>query len=250
MSFIAFLFVPFIKTNILLFLIPFVLTLFIDFTMFDWIEHWFFNIGFLQPLFKNLASKDMNVIYIFFFILYDSLLFTFILINRIITKKWHIKSIFVVLTISSYLMITLLFHYFLIEKNYRDSINHEMVHMEKVIKENNTDAFLNICNNQNYICAVSNEEIKEKITISGFINFVNNLPNDTNVKGNFQFGTFEDIFLIIKENNHWVIENTYAKKQFRKTENHLMLCLDVAHTFWFLFFIWLNLFHFRKRYKN
>jgi len=42
-----------------------------------------------------------------------------------------------------------------------------------------------------------------------------------------------------------VINNVFAKIQFQKTENYLMICLGVAHTFWYLFFIWLNLFHFR-----
>lgn len=245
MSFISFTLVIFLRPNVLLFLLAYFASRWIDFKVFDAFQEWFFNLHLLAPLFKNLASKDINVIFIMFFILYEFILIFNILYFKIIRKKWELKSIFVVLTISSYLVITLLFHYFLVEKNYKDAINNELQHLEKVVKENNTQNFNVICVNQNYICGLSKEEIKNKINNKEFSSFVDKIPDNNYVKGNFPFGGFDKVFLIQKEENKWVINNDFAGKQFNKTENYLMICLDVAHTFWYLFFIWLNLFHFR-----
>lgn len=229
------------------FLLPFLIVRIIDFhDFFIEFQNYFFNKSIFAHLFENLASKDINVIIISFFLVYVIGILIFLLTYKIIKKKWHLKASFVFITIFVYLLTTFLFHYFLIEKNYRQIINNEIMHMEKVSNAPET-IFMMICDNQDYICGTNEEQIKNKINNQDFNHFVDKTPKFYKIKGNFSFGEIGNIYLVIKNDNKWVVNTELAKKSFHDSENYLMICLDVAHTCWLFFFIWLNMFHFRKK---
>lgn len=249
MSLLCFVSIYFIRATVLWFLIPFLIVRIVDFhDFFEIIQKYFFNKSIFAHLFENLGSKDINVIIISFFTVYIVGIFIFLIGYKIVKKKWHLKSTFLFMTIFVYLLTTLLFHYFLVEKNYRHIINNEMHHMEKVVHANDND-FTIICKNQEYVCATSKEEIKKFVHNKDFDNYIESIPDHYMLKGNFSFGSLDNIYLVIKNGNKWVINPELAKKSFHDTESYLMICLDIAHTFWLFFFIWLNIFHFRKKNK-
>lgn len=249
MSLLCFISVYFVRAAVLWFLIPFLVVRMIDFhSFFDSFQNYFFYKSIFSSLFENLASKDINVIIVLFLTIYFIGIFLFLIFYLIIKKVWHLKSIFLIITIFVYLITTLMFHYFLIEKNYRHIINNEISHMEKVANANEKD-FKIICENQEYVCATSKEEIKKFVNNKDFNSFIDNIPDHYMVKGNFPFGNSKNVYLIIKTKEKWVINPVLAKKSFREAENYFMICLDIAHTFWLFFFIWLNIFHFRKKHK-
>lgn len=250
MSLFCFISIYFVRPSVLWFLIPFLIVRLIDFhEFFTVFQNYFFNKSIFAHLFENLASKDINVIIISFFVVYMIFVLIILVVYKIIKKKWHLKSSFLFMTLFVYLLTTLLFHYFLIEKNYRHIINNELIHMTKVSNAKEKD-FKIICINQEYICANSKEEIKEKVNNQDFNIYIDKIPEHYNIRGNFSFGDIENIYLVIKNENQWVINKDLAKQSFHDSGNYLMICLDIAHTFWLLFFIWLNVFHFRKQFKR
>ena len=246
MSFICFISIYFIKPSTLWFLIPFLIVENINFyPLFEVINNYFFYNSIFSKLFIHVASKDINVIIISFFTLYLICILIFLISYKIIKKKWHLKSIFLSITIFVYLITTLLFHYFLIDKNWHNIINYELNHMEHVSKATKDD--LNtICKNQEYICGNSKKEISNILKNKYFDNYMVNISENTSIKGNFYFGDIDNIYLIIKNGNNWVINPELAKKSFHDSGNYFMICLDIANAFWLFFFIWLNMFHFRK----
>lgn len=246
-SLICFITIFFVRASVLWFLIPFLIVRTIDFhKFFIKFQDYFFNRSIFSHLFENLGSKDINVIIISFFIVYMVGILIFLIGYKIIKKKWHLKASFVFITLFVYLVTTLLFHYFLIEKNYRNIINNELVHMEKTAKAEE-DIFLIICENQNYLCGINEKQIKDKINNKDFAKFVDKSKNIYQIKGNFSFGDIENIYLVVKSANKWIVNQELAKKAFQDAENYLMICLDIAHTCWLFFFIWLNIFHFRRK---
>lgn len=246
-SLICFITIFFVRASVLWFLIPFLIVRTIDFhEIFSNFQDYFFNKSIFAHLFENLGSKDINVIIISFFIIYIIGILIFLVGYKIIKKKWHLKASFVFITLFVYLITTLLFHYFLIEKNYRHIINNELSHMENTAKAQE-NVFLIVCENQNYICGINETQIKEKIDNEEFNNFVGKSKNIYKIKGNFSFGDIENIYLVVKNANKWVVNPELAKKSFHDAGNYLMICLDIAHTCWLFFFIWLNMFHFKKK---
>jgi hypothetical protein len=247
MSLICFVSIYFIKVSVLWFLVPFLIVRTFNFhPIFIKFQDYFFNKSIFAHLFENLGSKDINVIIIYFFVFYLIGIFLFLIGYKIIKKKWHLKSSFLFITIFVYLITTFLFHYFFVEKNYRNIINNEMTHMEKVAQAEEKDFFI-ICKNQEYICATDIIQINNALNNKELNKFVEKNFLNYKIKGNFSFGDNKNIYLIIKNKRKWVINPDLAKKSFKETENYLMICLDIAHTCWLFFFIWLNLFHFKKQ---
>lgn len=250
MSLFCFMSVYFMKPTVLWFLIPFIIVRLVDFhEVFLSFQDYFFNKSIFSHLFENLASKDINVIIISFFLIYMIVVLLFLITYKLIKNKWHLKSSFLFITLFVYLLTTFLFHYFLIEKNYRHIIDNELNHMSKV-SHASPENFKIICFNQEYICALSKEEIKEKVNNKEFNQHIDGIPPYYTIKGNYSIGNTNNIYLIVKNENKWVINKELAKKSFNDTGNYLMICLDIAHTFWLFFFIWLNVFHFRKQFKK
>ena len=247
MSFICFGTIFFMRPSVLWFLIPFLLTKEFDFYhCLEGFQNYFFNKSIFAELFKNLASKDINVILISFFVVYGLSLFIFLMVYKIINKKWHLKASFLFITIFVYILTTFLFHYFLIEKNYKTLINLELSHMEKISQAPSSD-FIIICKNQEYFCANNKNDAEKIINNEKFNEYLDKVVKNSYLRGNFPIGDLHNIYLITQYDNQWVINKDVAKKAFHDTESFLMICLDIAHSFWLFFFIWLNVFHFRKK---
>lgn len=252
-SLVYFIFLYFKKPNVLLFIIPILIIEFVDFHhQLLWITHFIFQQKIVQKFSQNIVSKDINVILIFIF----SILFIInipLLVYQKYKKKMNLSLIFSTITIVSYIITTFMFHYFLIEKNYHNILNLELSHMQNIIKNSySKHEFFLVCQNQEYICSNSKKEIVQKINNPIFTNLVSKVKTNQHqiFSGNFPIGDADrNVLLVVEINNFWVINPTIAKITFAQTELYVIFCLTIAHGVWLLFFMWLNLFHYRKKIK-
>lgn len=81
MSFLSFILVVITRPNVLLFISIYFFSKLVSFNVFYVFQEWFFKIKVIEPLFKNIASKDINVIFMMFFILYNIIL----IFNRLVS---------------------------------------------------------------------------------------------------------------------------------------------------------------------
>ena len=238
MSFIYFILLLFLDPKPLLFIIPFFLLNWIDvYSIGQKFANFIFYKTILKNIFLNLPAKDINVLFIISFLI----LSIFFLILYIWKKKK--KYIFSLITIFIYVITTFIFNYFYVEIGYHQILNLEISHMKKVLHENkDTKNFFIICKNQNYVCAISKAQLDKIIIQPAFKNWINKLPNKE-IIGNYSYK--KDVILIVEKNQIWVIQPDIGTIAFQNAKNNLMLSLDIAHGIWLLFFIWLNLFHYR-----
>ena len=257
-SLVYFIFLYFKKPNVLLFLIPIIIVEFVDFHHeMLWFTHFIFHIPIIKEHSQHIVSKDINVIlsFIFGFLLIINI--PLLMYQRYKNKKWNLSLIFSTITIASYIGTTFIFHYFLIEKNYHNLLNIEMNHMENIANYSNSKHdFFMICKNQKYICADSKQAITSKINNPIFTKIITDLHIQKHelFSGNFPVGDADrNVLLVVENNNLWVINPTIAKITFQQTELYVIFCLTIAHGIWLLFFMWLNLFHYKyleKKKKN
>ena len=100
MSLFCFISVYFMKSTVLWFLIPFIIVRLVDFhEVFLSFQDYFFNKSIFSHLFENLASKDINVIIISFFLIYMIVVLLFLITYKLIKNKWHLKSSFLFITL-------------------------------------------------------------------------------------------------------------------------------------------------------
>jgi hypothetical protein len=254
-SLVYFIFLYFKKPSVLLFVIPILIVEFVDFHhQMLWITHFIFQQKIVQKFSQHIVSKDINVILIFIFSLLLMVNIPLLFYQQYKRKKMNLSLVFSTITIVSYIITTLMFHYFLIEKNYHNILNLEMSHMQNIIQNSHSkNEFFLVCQNQEYICSDSKKEIIKQINNPIFTNLVLNVHTNQNqiFSGNFPIGDADrNVLLIVEIHNLWVINPTIAKITFAQTELYVIFCLTIAHGVWILFFIWLNLFHYRKKNKH
>lgn len=217
-------------------------------------SQWFFFNSPFSFLFDSLASKDSNVFFILCFIVLTLICFVKLAIDKIKKKKWELSLIFTTLTLFSFLIITLLFHYVLIEKYFKQSNSNELEHIEQVFHIENLHDFQQTCLSLRYICSFNGgiEDIQRQINDDNFINtmkpYVAKEP--IIIKGNFSTNIDKNIiYLVYSHDQKWVINPYTSGRDFQFSENWLMFCLTVAHSFWLFFYLWLLLYHYRRTFK-
>lgn len=221
----------------------------------DWIggiSDWTFFQSPIRHLFDTVTAKDSNVFLLFCFMIIAIMAIIKIIYLKIKTKKWDLKSIFTCITIFSFIFITFIFHYVLVEKYFRALINNEMTHIEEVYNIQNEQFFNQSCQLQHYVCTYQGglNTIKNQLD-SHFEQQLSPYLKQQLIKGNFSMSVSDfKIYLLISNQNKWVINTELAGKSFFFTEQWVMFCLSFAHGFWLFFYIWLLLFHNRRLFKN
>jgi hypothetical protein len=223
----------------------------------DIISNWVFYNSPISLLFQNVGAKDGNVFLAMCFLLLGLISFIKLIFIKLSSKKWNFRLIFTILTIFSFTFITFIFHYVLIEKYFRKSINDEIKHMSYIYNIKDPQLFELSCLTQKYICIANGniDDIANKIENKKFKSVLNPYIQQSNnnqiISGNFPIDLSKpEIYLLLSNGNKWIINIDSAGKSHAFSEHWLMFSLTFAHGFWLLFYIWLLLFHERKKFKE
>lgn len=215
--------------------------------------NWFFYDSPFIDYLKNIAAKDISVFIaiLMVFLIFWALAKTII---QFIQKKRFLNSFFTLLVLSSVIFITVLVHYSVIQFGYLSTIKNEKDHMVQTFNIIDEADFLKSCMSQNYECHTETtyEDLTNQTTDPDFKKFLQNAKWDNpNIlkSGSFTIVYPHKIYLILSYQDKWLIESKKAEQMFLKSESVLLSLLTFAHGFWTLFFVWLTIFHQRKKVK-
>lgn len=215
------------------------------------LSNWFFYQSPFTSLTQNIAAKDLNVFMLFIFVFLLLINIIKITYFKIKYNKWNFQSFFTSLTIGAILLITFVFHYILIEKNYKYSINSELNKMEQIFDIKNTEQLSHICEFNNYYCYIGVERDTLKMNHPEMTNVLNNIQENQIIKGNYLIVPEKNsMYLIVKKGNSWIINMDASTLYFKFNETWLMFGLTIAHGFWLLFYIWLSIFHYQRVFSK
>lgn len=241
-----------IKINIMLILSVFILNeIFLFDEFLEPISSLFFQSTYFNFITNNIAVKDLNVFFLLCFMFLFILFSLKLGVHKYKYKHWDIYTIFSLFLIGAIIFITFIFHYILIENQFKPQIEEKLNQQEIVFKIEDKEDFYKICKLNRYICYENTqpqEILKNNPELSSSFSYFN---SDKYIKGNFLINSRNNqIYLITAYNNKWVIDINSGSFIFKNNENLLLLGLSFAHGFWLIFYLWLNLFHRNLRNKR
>lgn len=234
-----------VKINMLLIFLIFITNeIFVFDEFFEPVANFFYQSPCFDFITKSIAVKDLNVFFLISFIAIFILFLFKLIINKLQDKYWNIYNIFSLLFIGSIIFITFIFHYILIEHQFKPQIEEKLSQQETILSLSNNEDFLKICNINKYNCYSKNSIQEILKDIPELQNSLSYLDSSKYIKGNFLINPNNNqIYLITAYQDKWVIDIHRGSSIFKNNENLLLLGLSFAHGFWLLFYLWLNLFH-------
>lgn len=203
----------------------------------------FFQMPEVSWLSERLVVKDTNVFLSIVFLVLFAVNLIIALIAYFFMNKRFFSYIFNLIALGAIIVTTLLFHYVLIEQEFRHTLNHELDKQAKIFTFPPAERVI-ACQTMNVYCLQGTAQVAKFLPQ---LSDNQEVMNASVVKGNYSITNVQthsqDIYLVSKENDFYVVDTKSATQAFMFSEKWLMFCLTVAHGIWLFFYIWLHLFH-------